>query len=335
MAAADVLFVSYKDTLELLKVGDALRICEQVYLMQARGTVAWSLPPSMRLDVSDPFHNHWVAKGVLLKETPITGVRLYNYYDDGARNTVGSLDRLGYVLLSDPMTGHPLALIDEHWSYAIRSAASPAIASKWLAPSRPRVLGLIGIGMMGTNVLRCMTELYRFEEIRCTSRRSETRAAFAKSWSEQLGIPVRACATLQDVAQGADIVIGGTTSSEIMCREQWLKPGCLFISLARRELDPAGWLRLDKVVVDNWDFNMQMPMFRAMVEAGQFGRHALYAEIQELVAGTKPGRASDQERILIHTCGLVSQDVALAHFIYTAALKAGLGTWLPAARPIG
>lgn len=335
MASPDILFVPYENTLDLLSAGDAMQICEEVYRMQARGGVVWSVPPSFRLDVAYPFHNHWVAKGVLLKETPITGVRLYNYFDDGSCNTVGSLERLGYVLLSDPMTGHPLALIDEHWSYAIRSAASPVVACKWLSPAGPRVLGLIGIGMMGTNALHCLTELYHFEEVRCTSRRPETREAFARKWSAQLGIKVRACATLEEVASGADIIVGGTTSSDIMCREQWLKPGSVFISLARRELDPAGWSRMDKVVVDSWDFNMRMPVFRDMVECGQFSRDQLYAEIQDVIAGAKPGRTSDEERILIHTCGLVSQDVALAHRIYSAALKKGLGIWLPAARPVG
>jgi alanine dehydrogenase len=333
MGNPDVLFIPYKDTLDLLSVEDAMRVCEEVFRMQARGSVVWSTPPSFKLDVSAPFHNHWVVKGVLLKETSITGVRLYNYFDDGTRNTVGSLDRLGYVLLSDPMTGHPLAVVDEHWSYAIRSAASPVVACKWLGPARPRVLGLIGIGMMGTNVLRCLTALYGFEEIRCTSRRRETRETFAANWSAKLGIRVRACATPEEVASGADIVVGGTTSADIVCREQWLKPGCVFISLARRELDPAGWSRMDKVVVDSWDFNMRMPVFQAMVESGQFRRDLLYAEIEDVISGVKPGRTSDDERILVHTCGLVSQDVALAQVIYSEAVKRGLGIWLPAARP--
>ena len=41
-----VLFVPYKDTLGLLNVEDALRICEQVYAMHARGSVVLSNPPS-------------------------------------------------------------------------------------------------------------------------------------------------------------------------------------------------------------------------------------------------------------------------------------------------
>jgi alanine dehydrogenase len=326
-----VLFVPYQDTLALLTVADALRVCEQVYAMHARGSVALSSPPSFKLDVADGFHNHWHVKSVLLKEVPATGVRLYNYYDDGARNTVGALGCTRYIVLSDPKSGEPLAIVDEHWSYAIRSAAAATIACKWVGPRRPRVLGLVGVGTMGTNALRCLCAMYAFEEIRCTSRRPETRTAFAQKWSQALGIPVVAKETAEEVVRGADIAVGGTTSGDVVSREPWLKPGCTFISLARRELDPAGWSKLDKVVVDSWEFNMLQREFRRTVEAGLFSRERLHAEIHELVCGAKPGRERDDERILVHTTGLVSQDVALAHFLYRSARERGLGLWLPRA----
>jgi ornithine cyclodeaminase len=174
--------------------------------------------------------------------------------------------------------------------------------------------------------------MYKFEEIRCTSRRAETRAAFARKWSQALGIAVVPMDSIEAVVRGADIVVGGTTSGEVVSREPWLKRGSTFISLARRELDPAGWAKMDKVVVDSWEFNMLQREFKRAVESGLFSREQLHAEIHELVSGAKRGRERDDERILIHTCGLVSQDVALAHFLYRNALGKGLGLWLPRAR---
>jgi alanine dehydrogenase len=326
-----VLFVPYQETLDLLGVEDALRICEDVYGMHARGSVVWSSPQSFKLDVAEGFHNHWHVKSVLLKEIPTTGVRLYNYYDDGVRNTVGDLGCTRYIVLSDPNNGEPVAIVDEHWSYAIRSAAAATLACKWLARSSPKILGLVGVGTMGTNSLRCLCTMYKFEEIRCTSRRPETREAFSRKWSQALGIPIVAKDSAEAVVRGADIVVGGTTSGEVVSREPWLKPGATFISLARGELDPAGWSKMDKVVVDSWDFNMLQREFKRTVEAGLFSRERLCAEIHELVAGAKQGREHDDERILIHTTGLVSQDVALAHFLYRRALEKGVGVWLPTA----
>ena len=333
MSHPDLLYVPYADTLDLLTVEDAMRICEEVFLMHARGSVQWTSPPSLRMDEGAPFHNHWHVKGVLLKDIPITGLRFYNYYDDGVRNTVGYLECFRYILLADPHTGHGLGMIDEHWSYAVRSTAAAVLACKWLGPVKPRVLGLVGCGTMGTNALRCLLTLYQFDEIRVTSRRPETREAFAAKWSARLNIPVRAVASVEEVATGADIVVGGTTSSDVMCRAEWLKPGSTFISLARRELDPAGWSQMDKIVLDSFELNTVNAPFRAMLAAGQFSREAMHAEIPEIVAGTKPGRERDDERILIHTQGLVSQDVAICHYIYEKAKASGRFITLPAARP--
>ncbi|MGH6991531.1 MAG: hypothetical protein ACREE3_16655, partial [Stellaceae bacterium] len=205
------------------------------------------------------------------------------------------------------------------------------LACKWMGPRNPKVLGLVGIGTMGTNALRCLLSMYRFEEIRCTSRRPETRNEFAEKWSKALGIPVIPKDTIEQVVRGADIAVGGTTSEGIVTRAEWVDPGATFISLARRELDPAGWAKMDKVVIDSWDFNIITKEFKAMVDSGQFTRAQLHGEIQDLVAGIRPGRERDDERILIHTTGLVSQDIALAHFLYRKALDKGVGHWLPAA----
>jgi ornithine cyclodeaminase len=258
-------------------------------------------------------------------------VRVYNYFDDGVRNTVGGLDCTRYIVLADPRSGAPLAIVDEHWSYAIRSTAAAVLACKWVGPRSPKVLGLVGIGTMGTNALRCLATMYKFDEIRCTSRRPQTRSAFAETWSKALGTRVIAKESIEEVVRGADIVVGGTTSPDIVSREPWLKPGCTFISLARRELDPAGWSKMDKVVIDSWEFNMLQKDFKRTVESGLFSRAQLHGEIHELVCGAKQGRERDDERILVHTTGLVSQDVALAHFLYRRALDQGLGIWLPTA----
>src|SRR5438093_7844702 len=204
-SSGGVLFVPYQDTLGLLGVEDALRVCEDVYAMHARGSIVWASPPSFKLDVAEDFNNHWHVKAALLREIPTTGVRLYNYFDDGRRNTVGTLECGRYVVLCDPKTGHGLAFVDEHWTYGIRSAAAATLACKWLGPAQARVLGLVGIGSMGTNALRCLVRLFKFEEIRCTSLRPETRAAFAKHWSAELGIRVGACDSVEEVVRGADL----------------------------------------------------------------------------------------------------------------------------------
>ena len=87
--------------------------------------------------------------------------------------------------------------------------------------------------------------------------------------------------------------------------------------------------RMDKVLVDDWRQCAQDDGFGALrphVRAGLLTAENLYAELADVVAGTKPGRESDDERILFWHRGLATTDVTLAALIYRRAIEQGLGT---------
>ncbi|OYT44495.1 hypothetical protein B6U84_03995 [Candidatus Bathyarchaeota archaeon ex4484_40] len=51
----------------------------------------------------------------------------------------------------------------------------------------------------------------------------------------------------------------------------------------------------------------------------------VYADLGEIVAGKKPGRESDEERIISMNLGLAIEDMATAIMIYERAKKKGIG----------
>ena len=65
------------------------------------------------------------------------------------------------------------------------------------------------------------------------------------------------------------------------------------------------------MVIDDWDCNTTVREFRDMIDAGKFSRAQLHADIGEIVTGLKPGRQSPDERILVHTTGMVSHDIGI------------------------
>jgi ornithine cyclodeaminase/alanine dehydrogenase-like protein (mu-crystallin family) len=66
-----------------------------------------------------------------------------------------------------------------------------------------------------------------------------------------------------------------------------------------------------------------------MLKENYLSEKDLHAELPELLAGKKPARQSDRERIFIRAIGLVNQDIAMADHIYRRALEMGIGTHLP------
>ena len=55
------------------------------------------------------------------------------------------------------------------------------------------------------------------------------------------------------------------------------------------------------------------------------GLPPIYATIGEIVAGPKPGRTADHERIVAIPIGMAICDVALAHLAYTKAVERQIG----------
>jgi ornithine cyclodeaminase len=77
--------------------------------------------------------------------------------------------------------------------------------------------------------------------------------------------------------------------------------------------------------------NVRSKWFRTALDRGQISRESIHGEVADVVTGRIRGRERPDERILILTDGLVSQDVAIAHHVYRRALEEGLGLRLPAA----
>jgi ornithine cyclodeaminase/alanine dehydrogenase-like protein (mu-crystallin family) len=69
-----------------------------------------------------------------------------------------------------------------------------------------------------------------------------------------------------------------------------------------------------------------------MVDGGLFSHAQLHADIPQITTNQRSGRERDDERILIHTTGFVSQDIAISHWVYEQAKARGMGITLPAAR---
>jgi len=84
-------------------------------------------------------------------------------------------------------------------------------------------------------------------------------------------------------------------------------------------------------VVDDWEQvkHRAAQTIAYMHQAGEFDDDDLYAELGEIVAGDKPGRESDTERIFFNPVGLGTEDIAVATRIYRTAQERGLGQTLP------
>jgi alanine dehydrogenase len=266
-----------------------------------------------------------------LPERGVSGVKVVG--DFVANYAAGLPSELGLLMLFDPQTGTPLAVMDATMITACRTGAMTAVGARYLARRESRVLGHVGArGTAFWNVV-LLDEMFDLDEIRVTSRRPESREAFAQRLAAVTSTRVRVASTAEEAFDGADILVEASrlTAPEPLLRTGAVKPGAFVVpygTVSAVELDLVDVM--DKVVVDDWR-EAQSGRFGALrrhVDTGRLSAASLYAELGQIVTGRMPGRERPDERILFWHRGLAILDIAVGLAILRRAEQLGAGTML-------
>jgi alanine dehydrogenase len=261
----------------------------------------------------------------------VSGVKVVG--DFVANYAVGLPSELGLLTLYDPATGIPLSIMDATLITACRTGAMTAVGARYLARRDSRVLGHVGARGTALWNIVLLDELFDLDEIRVTSRRPESREAFAQQLAAVTDTRIRVTDTSEETFDGADICVEASrlTEPEPLLRTAWVKPGAFVVpygTISAVELDLLDVM--DKVVVDDWR-EAQSGRFGALrrhVDTGRLSPASLYAELGQIVAGHRPGRERDDERILLWHRGLAILDIAVGAAILARAEQQGVGTML-------
>jgi ornithine cyclodeaminase/alanine dehydrogenase-like protein (mu-crystallin family) len=255
-----------------------------------------------------------------------SGVKVLSLFPD---NTMRSLPAIfGTYLLSSGRTGEMLAIIDGGELTARRTAATSALAARYLARTDAEELLVCGTGRLSLNLIQAHAEMRPLRRIKVWGRNA---AGAEKTAAEacKLGLQAEAVTDIEAAARIADIISCATLSSQPLIRGEWLKPGAHLDLVGgfkpdMREADDAA-IRLARVFVDT--------RAGAMTEAGDIVQplqsgvltpEAIHAELSELVTGTKPGRLGDGDITLFKSVGAALEDLAgaiLAYEYMTGAQK--------------
>jgi ornithine cyclodeaminase/alanine dehydrogenase-like protein (mu-crystallin family) len=226
----------------------------------------------------------------------------------------------GLMIVNDMDTGLPLAVMDCRWITAMRTAAVSAITAKYCAIKDTRTLGVVGCGVQGRmNLIAFKEILPNLSEITVFDISEEAMKRYKEDFEQQLDVSITPMSNVKEAVEGRDIILTATQRlPEPLVRNEWFKPGSLGLGLeASRAWYGDAILQAEKFVTDSWDQTIYF------YEHGAFpdGLPKLYAELGEIVAGKKPGRESQEERIIAINIGLALEDVIVADYIYDIAKK--------------
>jgi ornithine cyclodeaminase/alanine dehydrogenase-like protein (mu-crystallin family) len=234
----------------------------------------------------------------------------------------------GLLILNDPDTGIPLAIMDCTWITAMRTGAATAVAAKYLARPESATVGIVACGVQGRSNLEALSCLFKIKKVKAFDIKPEIATRYASDMKAQLGLDIQAVSNLPEAVKGMDIVV---TSGPILKTPTpsipagWLAEGG-FASLVDFDSYWQGpaLKEMDKIATDDLS---QMAYYR---HEGYFKQTPeAYADLGEIAAGKKPGRENAGERIAAINLGLALDDMATAIRIYKRAKEMGIGRELP------
>ncbi len=227
------------------------------------------------------------------------------------------------IVVFDPENGTPLAVMDGRYITATRTAAGSALATRLLAREDAEVLALLGTGVQARSHARALPRVRAFSEIRVAGRDRSRAEALA----EEIGPHARAVSSYEEAIRGSDVVAATTHATEPIVRREWLSPGVHVNSVglnpSGREVD--GQTVADALLVVESRESALAPPPAGAPELVGVSPADVHAELGELVAGTKPGRSSQDEITLYKSVGVAVQDVAAAALVLAAAKERSVG----------
>ena len=290
------MFLDEAAVCERLQMGELIRAIAKCLAELWRGKVAQPLRAIISVADHGGFFGSMPAYGV-----GALGAKLVTFYPNNKEVPTHN----GMILLFDPKTGLPLVTMDGRLITEMRTAAASAVATEQLARRDSPVLAILGSGVQARSHLEAMRLVREFHEVRVWSPRSA--AQFAREFG------VKAVETAEEAVRGADVIVVATSSKTPVLRGDWLGPGMHINAVGAtrfdwRELDDAALARAT-IYVDSRE--------AASKESGDIiAAGSVFAEIGEVINGTKPGRTSDEQVTLFKSVGVAIEDIVAADLVY-------------------
>jgi ornithine cyclodeaminase/alanine dehydrogenase-like protein (mu-crystallin family) len=243
----------------------------------------------------------------------------------GAALTEGRVQAT-YLLL-DPETAAPRLTIAANYFTDLRTAATSAVATKFLASPDASTLGIFGTGRLARTHLAVLPLVRDFQRVLICGRTPSRSAEFVQQLSQEVstelpGLTITA-ADARTCAAQADVLCTCTSHSAPLFDGHDLRPGTHLNLVGAfrpqtREVD-THTVRRSRVVVDAYGAALsEVGELLIPLQEGAITRDHIAADLHELVSGTRQGRRSPEEVTLFKSVGCALEDLVAAELLLAA-----------------
>lgn len=255
--------------------------------------------------------------------------------------------------LMDVDTGTPIAYMSANILSAMRTAATAGVGTKYLSKEDPKVLGIIGPGVMSTYTLDAiMVTQPTINTLKVKGRGKASLDKFIEHAKAKYPCleTIVVCDSIEDTCRDSDIIYFGTTNAAKFednprIEQEWVKKGALVISASALLIstdflsDPDVKLVADNYLMyEGWGAGRELPTQKTVSTLLGMGfydavcenklKRSQIADMGGILLGAQSGRESEDQIIVYAVGGMPVEDVAWAYDVYNKAVEKGIGTKL-------
>lgn len=353
MAGKEVkfLYLSQEDTIKagVLDVHRCVAVIEEAFKLVAQGDYLMGgpggnehglkiffpeIPRGPHMPVAGPDRRFRAVIGYLGGEFNVCGEK---WYGSNIANRERNLPRsISIIALNNAETAEPLVIMDGTLVSAMRTGAVPAVGARYLAKKNCAVIAVVGAGVINRACLMCLADVLHIKEVKVFDLMESKAKAFSSCMSEKIGLGVHHVDTLEEAIVDSDVVSLATSGPKRpFIKSEWFKEGS-YVAVSSPSSDlQDNFYMTSRIVVDNWKMHIayrkeadgQAIPYAAvhrLVQAEQIKEEDI-DDLGPIISGTRLGRVTNRERIVLLASGLPIWDIAWSYVVYKEALKKGIG----------
>ena len=217
------LVLSEKDMKRVLSLEEVIPAVESAFRMKGLGRA--QMPPKQYLFMNK-YNGDLRIMPAYLEENDVVAVKVVNCHPKN-RKRYGLPTIMATIILVDPRTGAPKAIMGGTWITALRTGSAGAIAAKYLANPNPKTIGFVGAGTQARTQLMGLLLVFKtIEEVRVWDINEKTALKYAKEMKSKYNqVSICPVKTILKSVQGADIIVTATPSKKPLVAAEWIEKG--------------------------------------------------------------------------------------------------------------
>lgn len=259
---------------------------------------------------------------------PVSDANLYafKYVNGHPKNTQrGMLTVMAFGALGDVDTGAPVLLSEMTLTTALRTAATSALAARYLARPGSRSMALIGNGSQSEFQALAFHALLGIEEIRLYDIDPQATAKLIANLSTFPALKLIQASSVADAVRGADIITTVTADKAYatILTPEMIEPGMHLNAVGG---DCPGKTELHRNIVENARVIVEYePQSRIEGEIQQMPANSPTTEFWQVVNGQAAGRENDTQVTLFDSVGFALEDYSALRYVLDEATALGIG----------